>query len=91
MVKLAPDLSGTAGSDLRRLCTIPADQPRLAVSVRAAKSLQAALLTDAQLVSDGHSPFALNGARVKMKAGGPFMYKPSSWSTHFLLSVFPLS
>lgn len=70
-------------------CTIPADQPRPAVSFRAAKPLSAALLTDAQLVSDGHSSLELNGARVKMKAGGPFMYKPSSWSSHFILSVFP--
>lgn len=45
--------------------------------VGAAKSLQAALLTDAQLVSDGLSSLVLNGARVQMKAGGPFMYKPS--------------
>lgn len=50
-----------------------------------ARSLQAALLTDAQLVSDCHSSLVFNGARAGMKAWGPLMYEPSSRSSLFLL------
>lgn len=89
-----PGQAGTGlswNSRIRPSChrRIPADQPEPAVSAQTAKSLQAVLLTDAQLVSDGHSSIVLNGARVKLKAGGAFMCKPSSWSSHFLLSVLP--
>lgn len=55
------------------LCTVPVDRPRPTVSTRAAKSLHAALLSDAQLVSDRHSSLVLNGARHKLKARRPFM------------------
>lgn len=70
-----------------RHCSVPADRPRPAVSVGAAKSPHAVLLTDAQLVSDGHSSLVFNGARVQMKAGGPFYVRASSW---FSSPWFPL-
>ena len=72
LVKLALVVSGTAGSDLPVAPRSPRTSQGPLVSVGAAKSLHAALLTDAQLVSDGHSSLVLNGARVQMKAGGAF-------------------
>lgn len=54
--------------------------------VGTAKSLQAALLTDAQLVSDGLSSLVLNGARVQSRWA---FYVQAKFISHFLLSVFP--
>lgn len=60
----------TAGSDLPAAARSLQTGQGPAVSAGVAKSLQATLLSDAQLISDGLSSLVLNGARVKTKAGG---------------------
>lgn len=71
----------------------PPDQPRVLQLLLEQPSLcRPALLTDAQLVSDGLGSHVLNGAGIKMKAGGTFMYTPSLRSIYSLcLSIRKLN
>lgn len=88
-VKLALVLRETAGSDLPAAARSLQTGQGPAVSAGVAKSLQATLLSDAQLISDGLSSLLLNGARVKMKAGGAFYVRAKFMvkSFSFLLSL----
>lgn len=90
LVKLAPVLSGTAGSYLPFAARSLQTSQSPAVPFGVAKSLQAALLTDAQLVYDGHSSLVLNGAGIQMKAGGGGLLCASQVHGQVIFSPFEL-